>query len=114
MSATYVTTVQMNTFNLAPASPLLPRVDVLDLVIRLLVWLLALAIRLKGQPACCDNPKLKPQEQGYSWCTNCGAVFDDRGDRRPAILRTEALSKIESEPDFFAEIDRSMKRGYLI
>jgi hypothetical protein len=47
MTSTYVTTVPQMTFSLAPASPLLPRVDVLDLVIRLLVWLLALALRAR-------------------------------------------------------------------
>jgi hypothetical protein len=122
MSATYVTTVPMTTFNLAPASPLpfdrlrtwLPRVDVLDLVIRVLAWLLAIAIRLslpsgrhasEGEPGgpgpCCENPKLKPQEQGYSWCVNCGAVFDGQGQRRP----------YSSQATYYADIDRSLRVG---
>lgn len=100
MTSTYVTTVPMNTFSLAPVSPL-PRLDLLDLIIRVLIWLLALAISLKGQPACCDKPKLKPQEQGYSWCVSCGAVFDDKGNRRPYNPAT-----------YYADIDRSLRAGY--
>ena len=88
--STYVTTVQTPMFNLAPV----PKLDLLDLVIHFLVWLLTLAVALKGEPACCDNPKLK-REEGYIWCLSCGAYW-----------------KAEEDSDLDAKLDKSLKYGY--
>lgn len=31
---------------------------------------------MSQQEPCCPNPNLKPQGDGYFWCTSCGSIIE--------------------------------------
>jgi hypothetical protein len=90
----FVTTVKAPGFRLAQVH----RVSLLDLVIQLLTWLLVQALVLRAGAPCCDNPKPKPQGEGWWWCMNCGHVWKDNSKPQPRYSRRQ----------LYAELDRSL------
>jgi hypothetical protein len=92
--------IQMPQFQMAPIRPLSPKRDALDLVIRLLAWLLSLAIAAReggAQSACCDNPKVKDMGAGWRWCTSCGSRWKETPSSRERL---------------YSELDYSLKVGH--